>query len=90
MRCHGTLYVSLLHALGTKTLIHNVFIRHTDKLSGRFPCITSSDCLEICRNIQTVFYNSELLSIMNFMHQGFKLIFTYVADQSVIFLVRII
>ena len=34
MRCRGTLYISLLHALGTKDLIYNVFIQHTDELSG--------------------------------------------------------
>ena len=86
MLCHGILYISQLHALGTKDLIHNVLTWHTDELSGWFSPLTGIDCPEICRNIQCVFYNSELLSFMNFMHQGFKLIFTYVADQSGVFL----
>ena len=51
-----------------------------------FPLLLVAGCPEICRNIQSVFYNSDLLSVMNFMHQGFKLIFTYVADQSGVFL----
>lgn len=86
MLCHGTLYISLLHALGTKDSIHNVFIRHTDELSEGFSPHAGSDCPEICIHIQSVFYNSGLLSIMNFRHHGFKLIFTYVADQSGVFL----
>lgn len=86
MLCHGTLYISLLHALGSTDSIHNVFIRHTDELSEGFSPLTGSDYPEICRHIQSVFYNSELLSIMNLIHHGFKLIFTYVADQSGLFL----
>ena len=86
MLCHGTLYISLLHALGTKDSIHNVFIRHTDELSEGFSPLAGTDCPEICRHIQSVFYNSELLSILYFMHHGFKLILTYVADQSRVFL----
>ena len=50
-----------------------------------FPLLLVANYPEICRNIQSVLYNSEL-SVVNFMHQGYKLIFTYVADQGGVFL----
>lgn len=68
MLCHGTLYISLLHALGTKDLIHNVFIRHTDKMSWRFfhlMVVTALKYVEIFSLCSTIlnYYQSWILCI---------------------------
>lgn len=51
-----------------------------------FPLLLAVTALKYAELFSLCSTNSELLSVMNFMHQASKLISDYVADQSGVFL----